>query len=152
MVWISYFKPMKFTLLSILLLFTATLSADIVVIGNLQNNNPVMSARAVQEIYMGRRRTLADNTIAHPIDNRILREQFYQYLTARPIEQINAYWARLKFSGHGAPPEISPDTEEVIRIIKANKNAIAYIDRKDLKESDVRILFTLEINNGKDKN
>jgi len=144
LVWTSYFKPMKFITLSLLLLFTSPLLADIVVIGNLQNSNPVMSARDVQEIYMGRKRALADNAIAYPIDNSDLRKEFYRYLTHRPIAQINAYWARLKFSGHRAPPEILLDTKGIISKVKANKNAIAYINDQYVEESEVRILFVIK--------
>jgi len=144
LVWISYFKPMKFITFSLLLLFTSPLLADIVVIGNLQNNNPMMSARDVQEIYMGRKRTLADNAIAYPIDNSELRKEFYKYLTNRPIAQINAYWARLKFSGHRVPPEILLGTADIISKVKANKNAIAYINEQYIKASEVRILFVIK--------
>jgi len=152
LVWISYFKPMKFITLSLLLLFTSPLFADIVVIGNLQNSNPVMSARDVQEIYMGRKRGLADNAIAYPIDNSDLRQSFYKHLTDRPIAQINAYWARLKFSGNRAPPEIVSDTADIINKVKSNKNAIAYINDRYVEESEVRILFVIKNNNGTDKN
>ncbi len=151
LVWISYFKPMKFITLSLLLLFTSPLFADIVVIGNLQNSNPVMSARDVQEIYMGRKRGLADNAIAYPIDNSDLRQAFYKHLTDRPIAQINAYWARLKFSGHRTQPEILSDTADIINKVKANKNAIAYINDQQLKESEVRILFVIKDSDGKYK-
>jgi len=149
--WISYFKPMKFITLSLLLLFTSSLLADIVVIGNLKNSNPMMSAREVQEIYMGRKRGLADNAIAYPIDNSDLRQSFYKHLTDRPIAQINAYWARLKFSGNRTPPEIVSDTADIINKVKANKNAIAYINDQHVEESEVRILFVIKNNNGTDK-
>jgi len=135
---------MKFITLSLLLLFTSSLLADIVVIGNLQNSNPMMSARAVQEIYMGRKRALADGNIAQPIGHRDLREAFYTYLTTRPIAQINAYWARLKFSGHRTQPEILSGTAEVISKVKANKNVIAYINDQHVNESEVRILFVIK--------
>jgi len=135
---------MKFITLSLLLLFTSSLLADIVVIGNLQNSNPMMTARDVQEIYMGRKRALADNAIAYPIDYSELRQAFYKHLTDRPIAQINAYWARLKFSGNRTPPEIVSDTADIISKVKANKNAIAYINDQHVKESEVRILFVIK--------
>jgi len=144
LVWTLYFKLMKYIILPFLLLFTSSVFADIVVIGNSQNSNPMMSARDVQEIYMGRKRTLANNAIAYPIDNSDLRKEFYRNLTSRPIAQINAYWARLKFSGHRRPPEILLNTTEIISKVKANKNAIAYINDKHVKESEVRILFVIK--------
>jgi len=135
---------MKFILLSLLLVCAPPLLADIVVIGNLQNSNPIMSARDVQEIYMGRKRTLADGNIAQPIGHRDLREEFYTSLTARPIAQINAYWARLKFSGHRTQPEILSDTTEIINKVKEHKNAIAYISNLYVNEREVRILFVIK--------
>jgi len=135
---------MKFIAFYFLLLFTSSVFADIVVIGNLQNSNPMMSVRDVQEIYMGRKRVLGDGSIVHPIDHGDLREEFYKYLTDRPIAQINAYWARLKFSGHRISPEILSDTTEIISKVKAYKNVIAYIKEQYVKENEVRILFIIE--------
>ena len=135
---------MKFITLTLLLLLTSPTYADIVVIGNIANSNPMMSAREVQEIYMGRHRAFSDNMIAYPIDNQHLRNDFYQRLTNRPIEQINAYWARLKFSGQSNPPVILSESKEIINKIKNNKNAIAYINSEDFEDKDIRILFTFE--------
>jgi len=135
---------MRFITLKLLLLFSLSLHADIVVIGNLQNPSHMMSPREVQEIYMGRKRLLSDNSIAYPIDNKRLRNEFYKRLTNRPIEQINAYWARLMFSGQNAPPVLIEDTTDIIDKIKRNKNAIVYINEEDVEEGSVRILFTLK--------
>jgi len=152
LVWTLYFKLMKYIILPFLLLFTSSVYADMVVIGNLQNSNPMMSARDVQEIYMGRKRVFADGNIAHPIDNSNLRKKFYRYLTNRPIAQINAYWARLKFSGHRTPPRILSDTANILSKVKANKNAIAYIKEQYVNENEVRILFVIKDSDGTDKN
>jgi len=139
---------MKFIILPLLLLFSFPLSADIVVIGHLQNTNPMMTAREVQDIYMGRQRTLADNSIAYPVDNKNLRNEFYTLLVNRPIEQVNAYWARLKFSGQRTQPEILLGTAEIISKIRNNKNAISYVNKQDVKESEVRILFIIKDHDG----
>jgi hypothetical protein len=92
---------------------------------------------------MGRKRAFDDGSIALPIDQAKLRTDFYLKLTNRPIEQINAYWARIMFSGEASPPRILPDDESVISTIKENPGAIGYIS-KTIENKGVKTLLILK--------
>jgi len=135
---------MKYLLLSLFLsLFSSLLSAETAIIVNLQNPTHKISVRDVQEIYMGRKHVFADNSFAYPIDYSVLRNDFYKKIANRPIEQINAYWARLMFSGRNSPPIILSNAPKIIQQVIDNKNAIAYIDEEDVDENAVRIILLL---------
>lgn len=92
---------------------------------------------------MGRSRVLPNGKFALPLDQSLLRPDFYQKLTARPIEQINAYWARIIFTGQGSPPALLPDDRAVLKTVSENEGAIGYVNKTSV-ESDVHILLGLD--------
>ena len=126
-----------------MLLSTHT-AAEIVVIGNLQNSHQELTILQVQDIYMGRTRAFPDGKLAYPFDQTDLRPEFYLKLTQRPVAQINAYWARLMFSGQTSPPTKLPDDQSIIKIVQEHEGAIGYIDKENVDESTMRILLILE--------
>ncbi len=115
--------------------------ADLVVIVNANNKLKTIELTNLQDIYMGRMRAFKDGSMALPIDQAKLRADFYKKITQRPIEQINAYWARIMFSGEASPPRIMPDDTAVVETVKENSGAIGYI----LKESAYKGVKTLLI-------
>ena len=136
---------MKNFIIGIYLLLLSTYTvAEIVVIGNIQNNQQELTALQVQDIYMGRTRAFPDGKLAYPFDQTNLRSEFYLKLTQRPIAQINAYWARLMFSGQTSPPTKLPDDQSIIKIIQEHEGAIGYIDKENVDKQTMRILLVLE--------
>lgn len=119
---------MKLLLLTLMLSVSFNTQADIAVITNLNNDLPSLDKQAVEEIFMGRTRTFSNGTMALPLDLEPSRTDFYTKLTNRPIEQINAYWARIMFSGIASPPMKMLNEAEVIKTIVENKGAIGYVD------------------------
>lgn len=131
-------------LITLLLLFSSTLRADIAVIGNINNELKPMTQKEVKEVFMGRSRSLPNGSFALPLDHQKLRADFYLSLTNRPIEQINAYWARIIFSGQASPPIKLPNSRAIIKVVTDNKGAIGYINTTDIKENKIRILLILK--------
>lgn len=113
--------------LLLMLSVQANALAEIVVIVNKANKIQKIDISGLQDIYMGRKHAFDDGSMALPIDQAKLRSEFYEKLTNRPIAQINAYWARIMFSGEASPPRIMPDDTSVINIVKENPGAIGYI-------------------------
>lgn len=93
---------------------------------------------------MGRSRSFPEGNYALPLDLNPLRSEFYFKLTGRPVEQINAYWARIMFSGQASPPIMLPDEQTLLKTIRENTDAIGYIDSNQVDESQVRVLFILK--------
>lgn len=117
--------------------------AEIAVVGNSNNKSKTLEPGEVQDIYMGRRRSFPDGSMAIPLDQEKLRPDFYLKLTHRPIEQINAYWARIMFSGQASPPTILSDDKEVIQAITENPGAIGYISTNSVN-SKLRVLMIIK--------
>jgi ABC-type phosphate transport system substrate-binding protein len=117
--------------------------AEMVVIVNKNNKISNIELSNLQDIYMGRLRAFKDGNLALPIDQAKLRADFYQKLTQRPIEQINAYWARIMFSGEASPPRIELDDASVISIVKANSGAIGYISIENTNK-EVKVLLKIK--------
>ena len=136
---------MKNFIISLFLLLLSTHTvAEIVVIGNIQNSPQELTVLQVQDIYMGRTRAFPDGKLAYPFDQKNLRGEFYLKLTRRPIAQINAYWARLMFSGQTSPPTKLPDDQSIINIVQEHEGAIGYIDKENVDELTMRVLLILE--------
>jgi len=133
-------KYLSFCLLASPLL----LQAEIVVITHIENSVSVISKTEIQSIFMGRTRAFANGIKAVPYDFSVMRGQFYPLLTKRSVRQIDAYWARIVFSGQGMPPVQLTGAKYILSAVQENKGAIAYIDRDSIKGSKVRVLFSLE--------
>jgi len=126
-----------------LLLMVFAVHAEVAVIGNLHNPTEALSAKQVQDIFLGRTRTFPDGRFALPIDQSSdLRGEFYQKLTSRPVEQINAYWARIMFTGQASPPLQLPDDEAVLKVVRENEGAIGYVSKPHV-DTTVRVLLQL---------
>ena len=127
--------------LLLLLLFSTCCQAEIVVIGN-KSNLLSFDSNQLQDIFLGRTHSLSNGRAVVPLDHATLRTEFYQRLTSRPIEQINAYWARILFTGQTSPPVVLPNDQAVLLEVSKNKDAIGYIDKQHLNNS-VRALYIL---------
>lgn len=118
--------------------------AEIVVITNIDNPVTAMTKTEIQSIFMGRKRAFANGLKAKAFDFSELREPFYSLLTHRSIQQIDAYWARIIFSGQGMPPVKLSSAQLVLSAVQKNQGSIAYIDRRSIADSRVRVLLSLE--------
>jgi hypothetical protein len=97
-------------------------------------------------IFMGRYRKLPSGLVALPIDiddRSAERRQFYRMLVRKDLAEIDAYWARLIFSGQTSPPLQVPDGRTAVHLVASNRAAIAYVDRA-LVDSRVRIVMDLD--------
>jgi len=116
--------------------------ADIVVVANKENQIEMLTKKQIIDIYMGRKSTFPNGEVVLPIDqatDSTTRKLFYQNLVDKTVSEINAYWARLLFSGRATPPRVVENGSSVINIIKKNKSVIGYILLEDLTD-DVRVL------------
>jgi ABC-type phosphate transport system substrate-binding protein len=144
-VLISPFNIMKKLLIIVFLIFFSNhLRADIAVIGHINSGLTSMTKKQVKDVFMGRTQYLPSGNFALPIDELSLRAHFYYALTHRPIEQVNAYWARIMFSGQASPPMKLPNAEAIIKVVSENKGAIGYIDQKEVDKNIVNVLLLLK--------
>lgn len=112
--------------------------AAIVVIVNKDNPMDNFSRRDLVDLYMGRNLYFPDGALAIRLDlppASAIRESFYQQLVGKSVAEVNAYWARLLFTGRASPPQAMESSIKVIEAVNKNRNAIGYINEEDLVDS-----------------
>ncbi len=123
--------------------------ADIAVVVHPDNPVSSMTQREVSDLYLGRARSynvpgqrisavVYEHTVASP-----LREAFFRSLNGMSLNHLNAYWARLRFSGEVLPPQGLADSQAVIEVVSRNPAAIGYVDAAYLNNS-VKVVLRLK--------
>lgn len=143
--WCKGFR-LRLAALVLLVLMGGSAYADIAVVVNPSNSIESLTEREVIDLYMGRYMAFPDGSSALPLDQPVdskVRSAFYRRLTGKSVAQINAYWAKLIFSGRATPPRMAHSDDSMNDMITNNKNAIAYIDKADVT-SAVKVVFVLE--------
>lgn len=121
-----------------LLLMAATAGAEIVVVVNHANPADSLSRREVVDLYMGRTQFFADGSLVLRLDQAPQskeRQEFYRGLVNKSVAEVNAYWAKLLFSGRASPPQVVEGNKAVLAAVRDNKNAIGYIDSAFVNDS-----------------
>lgn len=117
---------------------------DLVVIVHPDSGIEQLSRTEVINIFLGRYKKLPTGQSAAPIDTLPLKEQFYTRLVGKPLAEINAYWARLVFSGATSPPAQASSEQTALNLLADQPGAIAYVARSKAGKN-ARIVFTLEM-------
>lgn len=131
---------------SILLLMPFTAEAETLVVVNPENSVSGLTREQIVDIYMGRRQYFPGGGVAQPFDlpsDSRVKADFYRRLVDRSIPQINAYWARLQFSGRATPPRTLDSAQTVLKMLLHNREAIAYIDSNEL-DNKVKVVYRLK--------
>ena len=133
------------TLLALYIAANVALASDLVVIVNPLSGVRSMTRDEVANVFMARYRQLPSGTMARPLDlgsDSVQRHEFYARLVGKQLPDINAYWARLLFSGRAIPPLQVRDSDAAIKTVAENKGAIAYVDKRAV---DARVRVVLEL-------
>ena len=117
---------------------------EIVVIVNPRNTTVSVTADQVVQIFFGKTVALAGGN-ANPIDEIAgspVRDEFYQKVAGKTSAQVKAIWARLFFSGRGAPPKALKTSADVKKLVASDPNAIGYIEKSQV-DASVKVVLTL---------
>lgn len=120
--------------------------AELVLVANPNSGITHLSRGEVVNIYLGRYRRLAGGQTAEPIDlqgDAESKAQFYRKLVNKSLAEINAYWARLMFSGKTLPPRQVATSEEALLQVATRQEALAYVERSRA-DRRVAIVFDLD--------
>ncbi|MBU1424317.1 MAG: hypothetical protein KKH12_15060 [Gammaproteobacteria bacterium] len=104
---------------------------DITVIANGNNELGSLTRKQIADIYMGRITSLPNGSIPLPLDyqgDSEVRTRFYKSITGKNMAQINAYWARLSFTGQGNPPRRLSNKATILQVVEKNQGALGYVD------------------------
>lgn len=113
---------------------------------NQQNSTAELSQRELVDLYMGKNQSFPGGGPVTPIDqmsDSTIRERFYKTLVNKSVAQVNAYWARLLFTGRVKPPKAVANSEEVLLMVQNNPRAIGYIDSDHL-DASVKEVFRVQ--------
>jgi len=140
-------KTLRYLLLSLLIAVSASpaAAADWVLIANPKAGIGHLSQDDVTNIYLGRYRRLPSGLTAEPIDQPAessLKARFYRQLVDKNLAEINAYWARLVFSGKTRPPRVVASDEDAVQLVSRNLDALAYVDKTKV-DARVTVVFTM---------
>ncbi|WP_124938894.1 hypothetical protein [Vibrio viridaestus] len=114
---------------------------------NKQNPLSSITQRQLTDMYMGRTQYFSDGRAALKIDapgNSEMRQYFYDFLVNMTLPEVNAYWARLMFSGRATPPMQVSNEHDVMQLVTSNPNAIGYVPEQDVN-ADVKVIFSIQV-------
>lgn len=134
-------KLLKILCFILLCFFTHYVSAEVVVIVNI-NNSAALTKKEISKIFLKKLKTYPNKKKVIAINlpqNNTTRNAFEAAVLNKTSSQVKAYWAKLLFSGKGNPPKELSTEKEVMAFIANNINAIAYIDSANIDES-VKVL------------
>lgn len=118
--------------------------ADIYVIAHVNGNTEQLTRQQVADLYLGRTRMLQPGDYVILIDqnnDQPVRERFFRLLTNMSLSQVNAYWARLRFTGRQHPPEPQANDAKVIEAVSRDPLAIGYVGTQP--GNQVRVILHL---------
>jgi hypothetical protein len=131
-------------LITVSLLELGMARAEVVVVVDAAAGIDHLTQDQVINIYLGRHRKLPTGITALPIDlppTDKLRAEFYRKLVDKDLSEINAYWARLYFSGKTTPPMQVNTTAELLQHVIGKVGGIGYLDKSQV-DPRLRIVHT----------
>jgi ABC-type phosphate transport system substrate-binding protein len=134
---------MPFFLFVALVLTASSIQGDVVVVMSAKSNVSNLSKNTVTAIFLGKTPTFPDGNQAIPIEQSEGQEaynEFHRLVTEKSTAQLNAYWARIVFSGMGNPPREVANNDEVLKIIATNPYMIGYLEKSAVNRT-VKIVF-----------
>jgi len=129
----------------LLVLYSAVNAAEIVVVIHPGSGIDHLNRGDAINIFLGRFRQLPSGISAQPIDlpaGQPEKADFYHLLVNKELSDINAYWARLQFSGRIAPPRQARSTEDLLDFVNSTPGAVGYVDRT---KADDRVKVILDL-------
>lgn len=115
-------------------------------------NTPIenLTQKQVMGLFLGRSKFLPSGERAQAIDFPLdseQRAQFYEALTGKSIADVDAYWARLKYSGKATSPTPLEGSEQIIAAVSQYSSAIAYIPasrRDELASNGLKTVLSMK--------
>ena len=115
-------------LLALLLSTQGAAAEELVVIVHRDSGISTLSREQASHLFLGRVKMLPSGARANVVEVEPLRAGFYRRLLGREIAEINAYWARLQFSGRTQPPLRVSDSAAAVARVAEDPQAIAFVD------------------------
>ena len=146
-------KWVKYTLILLSLTISANLQGSVrdgwLIVVKADADIEKLSKKQVISLFLGRTKFLPSGEKAQALDFPIespKRASFYHALTGKNIADIDAYWARLKYSGKASPPTPVDSDEQIIALVSSVSAAIAYLPlerEEDLQQMGLKTVLSM---------
>lgn len=126
----------KLLLLASTLLASNLALADMAVIVH-PDNASTFSPEIIKKIFLGKQTKFTNGQVAIPMnaaESLPTYDAFNEKMTGKSRTQINAYWARLVFTGKAQMPRALPSDAEIVSTVSINQGAISYIDSSSVTD------------------
>ncbi len=120
------------------------------VIVNKDNPLDTISKQQLIDLFMGRTPYFPSGGAVVKLDapsTSMLRKAFYHSLVDMSLSEVNAYWARLMFSGRATPPMQVHQEQDIVKLVSDNSNAIGYVPEGTYGDlnNDVKVVFVISM-------
>jgi len=123
--------------LALLLVSTAALAADYVLITNKSNPTTALSANEIKNYYLGKQTTWSDGTKVTVFTQAAaaVHDAFLEQVIRKTPQQYATYWKKSLFTGTGLPPKDFASDEEMKKAVADQPGAIGYISAAALDDT-----------------
>ncbi|MEH6447515.1 MAG: phosphate ABC transporter substrate-binding protein [Oleispira sp.] len=126
----------KIVLLASTLLFSSLSFSDMAVIVH-PDNTSTFNTAIIKKIFLGKQTKFTDGKIVIPMnasETLPTYDAFNDKMIGKSRTQINAYWARLVFTGKGDLPKILTSDTDIVSTVSVNQGAISYVDSSSVTD------------------
>ena len=126
----------KIVLLASTLLFSSLSFSDMAVIVH-PDNASKFDTSIIKKIFLGKQTKFTNGQIAIPMnaaESLPSYDAFNNNVIGKSRTQINAYWARLVFTGKGDLPKVISSDSDIVSTVAVNQGAISYVDSSSVTD------------------
>ncbi len=117
--------------------------AEIAVIGNKAIATDSLTAKQVSKLWLAKSKLIPGGGKPAVVDQApgtAAHEDFYKNIVKKNSSQLKAYWAKIIFSGKGAPPKVMANDAAVIEWVVSTPGGLGYVDSASVNGT-VKVLF-----------
>jgi len=105
-----------------------------------------LSLNTLSKLFLSKTKSLpnGNQAVTLELDNKEYQSLFYQKVTHKNERQLKKYWTTMIFTGRGTPPKQMKTISDVVRYVKENTNAIAYIPSSDIIDDKIIVLMEIK--------
>ncbi|MBD1555349.1 hypothetical protein HC752_00135 [Vibrio sp. S9_S30] len=133
---------MRLITLILLLVVSPYSVADMYIVVGTQSDLESITEEQVAGLYLGRNRGMKDRRLTILERSGDVREVFYKEISNLSLSQVNAHWAKLKFSGRVRAPLVMKTEEELLEHLLKDKSALGYVRNKPT-HSKLKVILTI---------
>ncbi len=117
--------------------------ADISVVGNKSIAADSLTAKQVSKLWLAKSKLIPGGGKPVVVDQAAgssVYEKFYKTVVKKNSSQLKAYWAKVVFSGKGAPPKVMANDAAVLEWVASTSGGLGYVDSASVNGT-VKVLF-----------